>query len=402
MPWFKICDGFAFHPKTVKAKNEAAGAFARMGAWSRQNKTDGFIPADVAMLIAARRAVITRLVDVEFLEPEGEGYRMHDFGVYNPPAEDDDERREEISGVRRAAGARGAASRWSKRDGKPDGKGDGKAVANARQDAGNGMAPIPVPIPNPEHTHEARERGPDAPEAQRLLAALQRFAVLADVATAEFAEVIEGRRMNSGRPVAELERAIADAAADTSPGETGDAKRKRVRSYCDHARPRTERQATRVDPFGAWGLQVFAEVYAASTRRRYGAYVPEPGDEARAGELVAHARSIVKPSPDDAADDDSVRELIRFWAREYLRDDGTKNFLLEQKHALRHLARGIPAYGVPGQKPKRATAPTPEDDVSPGSFVPAPPEIRAALARLGRTLPREDDNDAAPAAEVKP
>lgn len=103
MAWFKMDDGFAFHPKTLAAGNAAAGAFARMGTWSSDQLTEGHIPTVQARLIASPRELKT-LAEVGYLHkpgdrchclterPEGalvvpadwSGYWLHDFLEYNP------------------------------------------------------------------------------------------------------------------------------------------------------------------------------------------------------------------------------------------------------------------------------------------------------------------------------
>lgn len=44
MPWFNVDDGFAFHRKTVRAGNAAAGLWVRAGSWCAKELTDGFVP----------------------------------------------------------------------------------------------------------------------------------------------------------------------------------------------------------------------------------------------------------------------------------------------------------------------------------------------------------------------
>lgn len=91
---------------------------------------------------------------------------------------------------------------------------------------------------------EARE--PMSREAGEVLAALRSHPALSSVADVRFAETLDGRR--AGKPVAWLSQAIADAAADTPPGETVQAVQRRVRAYCDRARSPAE-AAARVVPF---------------------------------------------------------------------------------------------------------------------------------------------------------
>mgnify|MGYP001371796582 CR=1 FL=1 len=55
MAWARLDDQFAFHHKVVKAGNEVAGIFARAICWSSANDTDGFIPDEIALLLAGNR-----------------------------------------------------------------------------------------------------------------------------------------------------------------------------------------------------------------------------------------------------------------------------------------------------------------------------------------------------------
>ncbi len=55
MAWARLDDQFAFNPKVVSAGNEVAGLFARAICWVSANDTEGFIPMQVAALLAASR-----------------------------------------------------------------------------------------------------------------------------------------------------------------------------------------------------------------------------------------------------------------------------------------------------------------------------------------------------------
>jgi hypothetical protein len=102
MSWFKLDDQGAFHAKVVAAGNEAYGAWCRAGQWSSAQLTDGFIPADIAALIAPekvwQRAAKARLVDAV----DG-GWQIHDYLDWNPSAETVREQRRKDS-ERKAAG----------------------------------------------------------------------------------------------------------------------------------------------------------------------------------------------------------------------------------------------------------------------------------------------------------
>jgi hypothetical protein len=87
MGWFRTDDGFWSHPKTLRAKNEAAGAFQRMGSYCAQHLTDGAVDREIALMIAERQEVLDRLVNVGFLEVTDTGYQLHNYLKFNPSRE---------------------------------------------------------------------------------------------------------------------------------------------------------------------------------------------------------------------------------------------------------------------------------------------------------------------------
>lgn len=54
MAWARLDDQFAFNPKVMAAGNEAVGVFARAVCYCSANETDGFIPDDIAALLARK------------------------------------------------------------------------------------------------------------------------------------------------------------------------------------------------------------------------------------------------------------------------------------------------------------------------------------------------------------
>lgn len=152
MSWWKLEGRAAFHGKLLIAKNEAVGAWARMGAWCTDALTGGFVPTEIALAIAERQEVLDRLVAAKvrpggtgLLEPVEGGYKIHDFGDYNPDADEERARREAISARRREAGQRGAAARWNGNGAKSD----GKPMAIAMLPSWQTDASDPDPDPDP-------------------------------------------------------------------------------------------------------------------------------------------------------------------------------------------------------------------------------------------------------------
>lgn len=93
MPWFKVDDTFALHPKAV-----AAGAslvlWVRAGSWSAQQLTDGFVPEHMLTSLGGKRSDARRLVDVGLWEEKDGGYLFHDWLDYQPSRAKVAERRE--------------------------------------------------------------------------------------------------------------------------------------------------------------------------------------------------------------------------------------------------------------------------------------------------------------------
>lgn len=87
MSWFKIDDGSAFNAKVLAAKNEAWGAFCRVGAHCAQQLTDGRFSRAIAVTIAPMR-VWTKLIEVGLVDPLEKGeMQIHDYLQRNPSKE---------------------------------------------------------------------------------------------------------------------------------------------------------------------------------------------------------------------------------------------------------------------------------------------------------------------------
>lgn len=86
MPWFKVDDQTTFHPKVLRAGNAAFGAWVRMGAYCGAQLTDGFIPDQVAHMIATKKE-LDKMIDVELLHVVGGGFQIHDYLDFQPSRE---------------------------------------------------------------------------------------------------------------------------------------------------------------------------------------------------------------------------------------------------------------------------------------------------------------------------
>jgi hypothetical protein len=118
-------------------------------SWSCDELTDGAIPADMPeLLIPGGDSYAEKLVSVGLWERTESGFRFHDWLEFQPPADNERERRESVSRLRSEAGKRGAAKRWQTAW-QTDGKADGKPIANAWQSTWQTDRPVPVPVPVP-------------------------------------------------------------------------------------------------------------------------------------------------------------------------------------------------------------------------------------------------------------
>lgn len=87
MPWFRIDDTFADHPKVTAAGNAAVGLWVRCGTYSSRFLLDGQVPDDVVRHYGNRRE-IDRLVESRLWVPaDGGGFLMPDFLDYNPSSQ---------------------------------------------------------------------------------------------------------------------------------------------------------------------------------------------------------------------------------------------------------------------------------------------------------------------------
>lgn len=114
MPWFKVDDQLATHPKVARAGLAAMGLWVKAGSWSAQHLTDGHIPADVLVVLGARRVHADALVKAGLWEADSDGWRFRDWFDYQPTAEHSRDLKEK----RKEAGRRGGIASGRSRGGK--------------------------------------------------------------------------------------------------------------------------------------------------------------------------------------------------------------------------------------------------------------------------------------------
>jgi hypothetical protein len=87
MSWFRVDDQVTFHPKTLKVGNSALGAWLRLGTYCAAQLTDGFVPGEIARMIASKRE-LDALESASMIHADGDGYVIHDYLEYQPSKQD--------------------------------------------------------------------------------------------------------------------------------------------------------------------------------------------------------------------------------------------------------------------------------------------------------------------------
>lgn len=143
MTWFKVDDSFHSHPKVLAADAAALGLWVVAGAWCSANLTDGFVP-DYALprLLPDAAQLADKLVTCRLWKRTKGGYRFHDWGDYNPSAEDVNKERE--SARERMRNLRAQRKANPKPAGRPP-KRSGEQPANVRENFAEGSQPRPDP-----------------------------------------------------------------------------------------------------------------------------------------------------------------------------------------------------------------------------------------------------------------
>ena len=101
MAWAKLDDRFHSHPKALQAwerEPAAVGLYALALSWVAAHETDGRVPSEwinrqVPVQLDRDRLTET-LTEAGLLEPNGEGWLIHDYLDYNPSREQAQAKRE--------------------------------------------------------------------------------------------------------------------------------------------------------------------------------------------------------------------------------------------------------------------------------------------------------------------
>ena len=137
MTWFKIDDKFHAHPKVIAAGNAAIGLWTRCGAWSADQRQEGFVPEQIARMYGTK-AEIDRLTRCRMWYPEDGGYVLRDWLEYNPSNEQIEATRAKRSRAGRKGGIKSGETR----------RGEANGEANAEANAPLGLEAKSNPVPS--------------------------------------------------------------------------------------------------------------------------------------------------------------------------------------------------------------------------------------------------------------
>lgn len=136
-----------------------------------------------------------------------------------------------------------------------------------------------------------------------------------------------------------------------------------VLSQTEPSRPKRQRKPqqqtipTSLPASVGWGI--WRNLYSSS-RRGYGAYIDAPEDGPEMARIVrkatehalAHARAN---GPCSEPIQPIVEAALDHWFKSYLRDaGGDKEWIVEQRHPLRYVLKGVTKYGLPWSLPSPA------------------------------------------------
>jgi hypothetical protein len=178
MPWIKVDDQIAHHPKFMAAGAAASWLWVCGQSYCARYLTDGFVPESALPTlgnVTNPKAHAQTLVRVGLWEPTEGGYRVHDYLQFQPSRADVEERRRQRanagrkgglrSGHTRSRGARdrGDASPGASFDGSPDASSDASATseAHAKQRASSLPRPRFAKASHADATRSEADGNPD-------------------------------------------------------------------------------------------------------------------------------------------------------------------------------------------------------------------------------------------------
>ena len=161
MPWFKVDDGLAFHPKVLEAGNAAMGLWVRAGAWCSAHLTEGALPKHMIGTLGAQSRDAKRLVESGLWEQTDVGFQFCDWAEYQPT-------KKQVETDREANRERQRRFREKRRNDTSD-----AATNGGSNGVTNGETNSPPSRPDP--TNKEKTSSPDAPATVHDLSARAAF-----------------------------------------------------------------------------------------------------------------------------------------------------------------------------------------------------------------------------------
>ena len=144
MTWFKVDDGFAFHPKALAAGNSALGLWVRAGAWCAANLTEGALPRHMIGTLGAQKRDARRLVSAGLWCETEDGYQFNSWDHYQPT-------KTQVEAQRKANRERQARAR------EREANAVSNAVTNGGSNGGSNATPVPT---RPKKTSSSSKEDP--------------------------------------------------------------------------------------------------------------------------------------------------------------------------------------------------------------------------------------------------
>lgn len=178
MPWIRLDDQIAHHPKFTAAGPVAAWLWVCGQSYCARYLTDGLIPLSALPTLGLSQApwkYAEALVRVGLWDQTDDGYRVHDYHQYQPARQDVEQQREERAASGRLGGLQsGQARRARAKQSASTDEANHEATASEKEpdfakliEATANPVPVPVPVASKEATR-ARDRAPSASAFQAL------------------------------------------------------------------------------------------------------------------------------------------------------------------------------------------------------------------------------------------
>lgn len=87
MSWVRLDDQFTDHPKLAEVGPVAGWVYVSGLCYAARYLTDGFVPENIALRFAGSSPeILAKLVESSLWDRANNGYQIHDYLEYNPPA----------------------------------------------------------------------------------------------------------------------------------------------------------------------------------------------------------------------------------------------------------------------------------------------------------------------------